>query len=112
MHELQLVKNMVDILDKEVQDPEVGKVKAIHLEVGKLKYIVPEIFVTCFDGTPKAEKLEDANINIDVLPIIVRCKTCGAKTEADEKELKCSKCQETDVDLISGNEFKIKGIEW
>ena len=112
MHELALMKSMVDILDREVQDSEVGDVKTIHLEVGKLRYIVPEILVSCFEQIPKDKKLENAQIRMEVLPVKLSCKSCGEVSVPEENEFACMKCSSAEVNFDSGNEFRIKGIEW
>jgi len=112
MHEFALMKSMVDILDEEVQGSEVGEVKTVHLEVGQLKYIVPEILVSCFKKLPKDEKLKKAEISLDVLPVKLRCKECKEETLAEGNSFTCSKCSSNSVDVVSGNEFRIKGIEW
>ncbi len=79
MHEIKLTQNLVSILDREVASDEIGMVKVVHLEVGKLRYIVPEIMQTAFRHVPKHEKLTEAKLEIEV---------------------------------ITGGEFTLKGIEW
>jgi Zn finger protein HypA/HybF involved in hydrogenase expression len=79
VHEITLMRNMVSILEKHVDSAEIGKVKRICLQVGELRYIVPEIMITGFKHIPKHEKLETAEIEVEIVP---------------------------------GNDFVIKGIEW
>ena len=112
MHEVSLMKSMVDILDEEIRSSEVGEVKIIHLEVGKLRYIVPEILVSCFERLPKNEKLKTARINLEILPVKLRCKKCFEETLPEGERFACCKCSSNDFDIIQGNEFRIKAIEW
>jgi len=112
MHEIKLAEDLVNILNKEVSSPEVGKVKTVYLEVGKLRYIVPEIMRSCFVHIPKDKKLEEAEINIKILPIKIKCKKCKTERVVDNGIYVCETCLSEEAKLISGNEFMVKGIEW
>lgn len=112
MHEISLVKNMLSVLDRELDSPEVGEVKTVHLEVGALKYIVPDIMEECFNVTPKHEKLEGSRIEIKVLPVRIECLDCGKTSEVNAGEYICPGCSSDNVELAGGDEFLIKGIEW
>jgi len=112
MHELKLMSDLVEILEKEVKSPEVGDVKIIHLEVGKLRYIVPDIMESCFEHVPKSQKLKGARIEIKVLPLKVKCLDCSEERVVEDGEYFCKKCSSGNTEVISGNEFMVKGIEW
>lgn len=112
MHEIKLIENLVTILEKEVDSPKVGDVKTVHLEVGKLRYIVPDIMESCFEHVPKSDKLKNAKIKIEVLPVKVKCSDCEEEQVVENGEYCCRKCSSDRTDIISGNEFVLKGIEW
>jgi hydrogenase nickel incorporation protein HypA/HybF len=112
MHEMKLVENMVDILEKEVSDLAVGHVKKIYLEIGSLRAVVPELVIYAFENAPKNEKLKGAGIEIEIMPVKFRCVKCGAVKEAEESAFACKSCDSQESEMISGKEFIIKGIEW
>ncbi len=112
MHEMKFAKDIVDILEKEIKSPEVGRIKTIFLEIGELRYIVPDILIAGFNAVPKNKKLKDAQLDIVVIPLRVKCKDCGMLSIADKTNLKCPVCDSDKTELISGNEITIKGIEW
>jgi len=112
MHELAIARSMVSLLDKEVSCPEVGRVRNIYLEVGILRYIVPEILETCFKNIPKNEKLNGARIVIETVPVRIICSECGFETEVTANEFICGRCSGREVEMRSGKEFNIRGIEW
>ncbi|MDP8258559.1 MAG: hydrogenase maturation nickel metallochaperone HypA [Candidatus Aadella gelida] len=68
MHEMKLIESMVSILNKEVDDVSIHEVKEVHLEVGELRYIVPEIMENCFKHVPKSIKLKNAKLKVMVVP--------------------------------------------
>ncbi len=112
MHEMALVKSMIDILNREVDDPEVGDVKSVHLEVGALRYIVPEIMDSAFNSISRDDKLRSARLEMKILPVKFRCGGCGNVSEGIDQGGSCGKCGCDRVNMISGDEFRIMGIEW
>lgn len=112
MHELSLMKNIIGILDREVVSDEVGAVKMIHLEVGVLRYIVPDLMVSAYEQISKHKKLEQAELKIDVLPVKIKCLDCKAVAEALGNDFSCPECSSANVNISGGDEFTIKGIEW
>ena len=112
MHEVALIKNLVNILEKEIANSGVGDVKTVYLEIGTLHYLDPEIMNTCFSHIRKYDKLRNAKIDIKVLPAKIKCSDCGRENVIRERVLGCSGCLSRNVDVISGNEFNLKSIEW
>ncbi len=112
MHELTITKNLVSLLEDAVRPNDVGLVKTVHLEVGRLRYLVPEIMTTCFSQIEKSDKLKQAKLDLKVLPVKLRCSDCDKESCADENNFTCSFCLSQNVDIISGKEFILKSIEW
>jgi len=109
---MKLVENIVSLLEKEVEDPGVGSVKTVYLEVGALREVAPDIMTACFRETPKNAKLDGADIDIKVIPIVARCSGCGTERVVDDGVYRCPGCEGAGTEIISGNEFMLKGIEW
>ncbi|MBU1083557.1 MAG: hydrogenase maturation nickel metallochaperone HypA [Candidatus Omnitrophota bacterium] len=68
MHELQLIESLVEILEKAAVSDDVGNVEEVRLEVGELRYVVPEIMENCFKHFPKSDKLKDAKLIMEMIP--------------------------------------------
>ena len=112
MHEMMITKNLVSLLEDAVSPNDVGMVKTVYLEVGRLRYLVPEIMTSCFKQIPKSHKLKQAQLDLKVLPVKLRCSDCGKVSEVDENSFNCNVCFSKNVDMISGKEFVLKSIEW
>ena len=116
MHEMSLVNNMLKILEREVNSPEIKTIKKIHLEVGQMQYIIPDLMQTAFNAAEKSEKLKDAEICMKVLPIKIKCKACSHEAPLEEgKDFmseKCSACGSSETYVTSGSEFTISSIEY
>ncbi len=112
MHETALVNNLIKLLEKETRGEKIKNVKKIKLEAGELRYIVPELIKAAYSQFPKDEKLTDADIEIKVLPVKVRCQICGEESVIKDRDFKCAKCKKRKLTVISGDEFVLKSIEW
>lgn len=106
------MEDIVSILEEQVASPGVGQVKTVFIEVGRLRYIIPEIMVTGFKSIPKSGKLKTAQLKIIEIPVKIKCSECGNISEIQPDMFICPLCKSDKVEMISGNELTLKGIEW
>ncbi|WP_017656021.1 hydrogenase maturation nickel metallochaperone HypA [Fortiea contorta] len=107
MHELGITQNIVAIVTEHAQGM---KVKRVLLEIGQLSAILPEAVQFCFDICTQNTVLENAILEIRQIPGLAKCRQCGAKIALDKPFGVCS-CGSVQLDLIAGEELKIKEIE-
>ena len=114
MHEIKLVKKLISVLEKEAASPEVGAIKTVYLEVGRLHYDEHpnEVIENCFKNLPKSTKLRKAKINIRILPAKIKCFDCGKESIIRQSQFCCKGCLGNNVKIVSGDEFNLKRIEW
>ncbi|MEH2135916.1 hydrogenase maturation nickel metallochaperone HypA [Nostoc sp.] len=107
MHELGITQNIVAIVTEHAKG---AKVQRVLLEIGKLSAIMPDAIRFCFDICTQGTILEGATLEILEIPGLGRCRQCGAETYLDKPYGICS-CGSVQLDLITGEELKIKEIE-
>ncbi len=107
MHELGITQNIVSIVKEHAKDK---KVERVLLEIGKLSAIMPDAVHFCFDVCSQGTILEKAKLEIIETPGLAVCRQCGAKIVLEKPFGKCN-CGSTQLDLIAGDELKIKEIE-
>jgi hydrogenase nickel incorporation protein HypA/HybF len=107
MHELGITQNIVVIVTEHAKG---AKVSRVVLEIGKLSAILPDAVKFCFDICTKATVLEGAILEIREIPGLAKCRQCGAEIALDKLFGVC-KCGSVQLDLITGEELKIKEIE-
>lgn len=113
MHELSIMKNILEVVLEYGEQAGAEKISRINLNVGAFMEIVPRWAQTYFDMISENTIAEKAEIHIDTLPAIIKCRSCGQEAQIDLKHLlkKCSNCQSEKIDLISGRELQIDSIE-
>jgi hydrogenase nickel incorporation protein HypA/HybF len=107
MHELGITQNIVAIVAEKAKD---RKVKRVLLEIGKLSAILPEAVQFCFDICTLGTVLEKAKLEILETPGLAKCRQCGREIFLEKPFGNCN-CGSYQLDLIAGQELKIKEIE-
>jgi len=107
MHELGITRNIVAIVTEHAGE---SRVKSVTLDIGKLSAILPESIRFCFDVCSKDTLLENAILEINEIPGLGHCNSCGAEIELDQLFGHCD-CGSHLITYITGEELKIKEIE-
>jgi hydrogenase nickel incorporation protein HypA/HybF len=107
MHELGITQNIVAIA---VEHAKGAKVQRVSLEIGKLSAVMPDALRFCFDICCQGTVLEGANLEIIEISGLALCRQCGAAVPLEQPFGVCS-CGSTALDLICGEELKIKEME-
>ncbi|WP_017315142.1 hydrogenase maturation nickel metallochaperone HypA [Mastigocladopsis repens] len=107
MHELGITQNIVAIVSEYANGT---KVRRVLLEIGKLSAILPDAVQFCFDVCTQGTVLEGAKLDILETPGLAKCHQCGAEIPL-EKPFGSCRCGSVHLDLIAGEELKIKEIE-
>ncbi|WP_414543618.1 hydrogenase maturation nickel metallochaperone HypA [Nostoc sp. CCY0012] len=107
MHELGITQNIVAIVSEHAKG---AKVQRVVLEIGQLSAILPESIQFCFDICTQGTVLVGATLEIREIPGLAKCRQCGTEFILDKPFGICN-CGSTQLDLIAGEELKIKEIE-
>ncbi|MCB2148840.1 MAG: hydrogenase maturation nickel metallochaperone HypA [Deltaproteobacteria bacterium] len=112
MHEMGIAMEIVDIAKASIpEDMQGAKVRRVNLQVGKLSAIVADSLRFCFDLVVKDTPLEGAELAIEEVPVVARCKDCQAQWTVTEPVFTCTACRSGAIDILSGRELDIKSIE-
>lgn len=108
MHELGITQNIVAIVTEYAQGVPVTRVT---LEIGQLSAILPDAIRFCFDVCAKGTLLEGSTLEIIEVAGRGKCRHCGHETNLDIPYGICEACDSIELDIIAGQELKIKEME-
>ncbi len=113
MHELTIAQNIVNIVQEEIARQNLlGKVKLIRFKAGKMNAIIPESLQFGFAATTKdSAAMRDAVLEIEEIPLKVRCGSCRREEIIDEPQFICSQCGSGDLEILSGKEMFVDNFE-
>lgn len=112
MHELGIVFNIIESIEKIGEENSLTKVSSVTLEIGEVSGIVPSYLTDCWKwAVEKSQLLNGSQLKIETLSAVTYCENCE-KTYATVEHAKiCPYCQSEDTFLLTGNEVSIKEIE-
>jgi hydrogenase nickel incorporation protein HypA/HybF len=112
MHELSIALSIVDVAAEEAQREGATRVAAVHLKLGPLSGVVKEALRSAYEMARAGSPLEDAELVINDVPIVVRCPECGGqRTVASMHALGGCPCGALAVEILSGRELEVVGLE-
>jgi hydrogenase nickel incorporation protein HypA/HybF len=108
MHELSIAQAIVDVAVRHAGD---ARVQRVYVRVGHLRQVVPSAlefaFELCAHGTP----VEGAVLELEQVPVGVRCRGCGAHSAQEGFPLACGSCGGLDVEVVQGEELQVESLE-
>ncbi len=112
MHEMGIALQIVEIATASLPaDLGDARVARVNLKVGKLAAVVPDSLRFCFDVAVKDTPLAGADLTIEEIPVVARCKDCDAQWTIDEPVFICKTCESGSLEILSGRELDIESIE-
>ena len=108
MHELGITESIVAIASEYAQGL---TVKQVTLEIGQLSAVMPDAIRFCFDVCSQGTVLEGATLKIIEVPGLGRCRHCRTEMSLTEPFGICDRCGSVELEIIQGEELKIKEME-
>ena len=113
MHEFSICQTIIqDVLDelKKIQ-PKPARLTKVRIVVGKSHQMVQDNLLLAYDVLSKDTPAEGSSLEIKLVPIIGRCKSCGWNGEIQNSMYVCGACGMSDIDVIEGKELYLDSME-
>ena len=112
MHELGIVMQVIDQVEKVAAENHVTQVIKLNMEVGKVSSVVPELFADCFEWSKKkTQYMQQTQLEMVILEGISYCQDCRQTYQTTASGRTCPHCGSERTYLLTGNEINIKDIE-
>lgn len=111
MHELSLVTSLFEIIEEKAREEKAVRVTAVTLRIGRLSGVVPELLETAFDTYKKGTIASRSKLCIEIVPLKVRCRSCGKESLTDEPVFVCSSCASPGLEIMEGQELTLQRMQ-
>jgi hydrogenase nickel incorporation protein HypA/HybF len=111
MHELSLVAELFTILEEKLRAEKAKKITSVSLRIGRLSGIVPELLASAFDSYKKGTFASKADLRVEIVPLLVRCRSCGKETPTGEPLFVCPACGLKDLEIAEGQDLILEKLE-
>ncbi len=110
MHELGVVIEVINQVEKIVAENELEKVEKLILQIGELSSMIPKYIEACYPAAVDGTILMDTKLEIEVLPANALCNDCNQVFPIVKNKGVCPHCNTNNFEILSGKEFFIKEI--
>ena len=111
MHELSVCLSLLREVERIARENNARRVTKISVTVGPLSGVEPGLLQNAYPMAVAGTIAEDAEFQIDVAGVIVKCSQCGAESAAKPNRLLCAECGDFRTNLVSGDEMVLKSLE-
>jgi len=111
VHELSLCEDLMRQVTALAAQHRARRVASISLRMGPLSGVEPDLLRNAFEISRAGSVAETAELLIEPQPVRVRCRRCGAESEASVNNLLCRACGAFETALISGDELILARVE-
>lgn len=111
MHELAICQDIISQVEKLAVEHKATAVVSIILDIGPLSGVEKDLLEAAFPIASAGSLAENAELQINALPIRIECPQCGEKSEARAGNLSCPHCGNWRTNLLSGDEMLLRRVE-
>ena len=112
MHEVHLVRAIVDTVEKQAAAQGAKRVKLIKIRFNPLTSHSGEHVQFSFEVVKKESNLvKDATLALTQVAPLVRCAKCGYQFETNHLPDVCPKCDSLDLKAVNSTDMVLEGFE-
>ena len=111
MHELSVCEALLRQVEAIAKQHQAKTVTAIKLQLGLLCGVEADLLQQAFTIARAGTFAEQAELQIEIVPVRARCQLCGAESEVSPQYLVCKSCGDWHVQVVSGEEMLLARVE-
>jgi hydrogenase nickel incorporation protein HypA/HybF len=111
VHEFAVAQSLLEIVEQEARPYSGARVTGITLRIGQLSAVVPDALRFAFEAITRGGIAEGAVLEIEEVPLTIRCRQCKEQFTVDDPFMVCPRCEGSDVEMVSGRELEIRSME-
>ena len=110
MHELSIALSIVELAEEYAVKENAREILEMEIEVGDLSGVVIDALEFAMEEAVVGTLCEKAKWKIIPVRGEVRCRSCGHRFPSDTLFADCPRCGEAGVELIRGNEMRLRSL--
>lgn len=111
MHEFAVCQGLLSQVARIAAEQGSDKVERILLQVGGLSGVEPSLLERAFEVARIGTVAEQAALEIESGPVVVRCRECGGSSAVPPNRLLCGYCGDWKVSVTEGEELMLLSVD-
>jgi len=112
MHELSVCRGLMGQIEKLAGEHGARRVTRIVVRIGPLSGVVGQLLREAFTIARTGTVASNAELEIEQVPVRVRCQFCGTASAAAANRLVCGNCGDWRTRLVGGDELTLSRLEF
>lgn len=111
MHELSICQELISQVEEIARNHHAVRVVSITVQIGPLSGAEAPLLERAYPLAAAGSIAEHAKLELETVPIRVRCNVCHEESDATANHLICGSCGDFHTQLISGDEMLLASVE-
>lgn len=111
MHEVAVAQRIVETLLETAGKNGGGRIRVARLVLGELTCIDPETLAFAFGAACRETCAEGCRLEVERLPLVVRCRGCGKEAVRSSAVDPCPGCGTAVGDVLQGREIRLTSLD-
>ena len=111
MHEMSIAQEILRLIQQTAHDAKAERVKKIWLKVGAFSGIMIDSLQFGLEILAKDTLADSATINIEPIPLVVKCPSCQKEFHIEPTNFICPQCENIELEIISGEELELVSVD-
>ncbi|MCH1919766.1 hydrogenase/urease nickel incorporation protein HypA [Shewanella sp. A3A] len=111
MHEFSIVSALINQCEELAAEHNATGIARVAVKIGALSGVEPQLVKTAFDTFREDGICRGAELEMEIAPLALDCRACGAHSIPDEIAYLCPACQSRDIKVSGGEEMLLMQLE-
>ena len=111
MHEYSVVQALLEQIERVAEENGAERVTKVVIKIGVMSGVEPHLLGIAFETFRQKTVCDGAEFVMNIQPITIVCRNCGARSELDAVHYCCPECESVEVDVVDGEEMFLMSLE-
>ncbi|MBN2894432.1 MAG: hydrogenase maturation nickel metallochaperone HypA [Campylobacterales bacterium] len=111
MHEYSIVQALLTQCEEHAKANDAQHITRVEVKIGRLSGVEPHLLAMAFDTFKERTVCDGAEFVMQVQPVVITCKACGAQTTLEELLYRCPRCESLEVETVDGEGMYLMRLE-
>lgn len=111
MHEYSVVQALLEQVETIADENAAEKVTKVIVKIGVMSGVEPHLLEIAFNTFKEKTVCDGADFVMNIQPLVIACRQCGARSELQEIRYCCPQCESLEVDVADGEDMYLMTLE-